>query len=136
MTKKPYENPWTYKGAVVEELTKDVQAFVYIIEDIDTGRKYVGKKFCWMPKKIAGKTRRKFVESNWKRYYSSHEWIKGEAKKNPNRFRREILHLCETRGKANFLEIEEQFKRGVLYTDDYLNDQILGKYFKSNVRHY
>lgn len=95
-----------------------------------------GKKHIWAMRKVKGKTRRQRKESDWKKYYSSHPEIKLLGKSNPNRFIREILHLCSSLGMTNWKEIEEQFLRKVLYDDRYYNDQINGKWFKENVRKY
>ena len=132
-----YDNPWTlnnepYTGHDV----KSYFGFVYQIIDLTTNKKYIGRKYFWSLKKIKGKVKKSRVESDWKNYYSSNDFIKKEAKTNPNRFKREILHLCESKGKTNFFEIHEQFKREVLLSDEYYNDNINGKWFKVNVMKY
>jgi len=35
---------WSYQGQVVEELPEDCVGFVYLITNIVSGRKYIGKK--------------------------------------------------------------------------------------------
>lgn len=110
--------------------------FVYLIEDTLTGKKYIGRKYTKSTRKVKGKSRRQSFESDWKTYYSSHEGIKAQAKLTPDRFHREILHLCRTRGETNFKEVMEQFKRNVLYSDEYLNDNIAGRWFRKNVEKY
>lgn len=129
-----YKNPWIYQGQeVTSEMLANYAGFVYCIEDLETNKLYIGKKFIWSRRKVKGKTRRQRFESDWKVYYSSHEGLKKEAKTNPLRFKRVILHLCTSEGEVNFKEVEEQFKRNVLYTDTYLNDNISGRWFKKNV---
>lgn len=129
-----YENPWTYQGQdVTIEMLAPYAGFVYLIEDTRTRQLYIGKKFVWSHRKVKGKTRRQRFESDWRKYYSSHDGIKKAAKTDPMRFRREILHLCVCEGEANFKEVEEQFKRNVLYSDTYLNDNISGRWYKKNV---
>ena len=132
-----YNNPWLFEGSPLLAVTKGMYGFVYLITDTVTGKKYIGRKYFWTMR--AQKTgRKKRAESDWKKYYSSNDWINQQLKqgRDPNTFTREILHLCESKGKANFLEIDEQFKRDVLKRDDYLNDQINGKWFKKNVIKY
>lgn len=122
---KLLSNPWTYQGIPVEqEHVKPFFGFVYIITDNETGNKYIGKKNFWVRKAVKGKTRKIKVPSDWMNYFSSHEWLKTEGKKTPERFKREILHFCSTQGETNWKEIEEQVKRDVLYDDAYLNDNI------------
>lgn len=133
-TDADYNNPWIYKGEIVtSEMLSNYAGFVYVIEDTNTRQLYIGKKFVSSYRKVKGKTRRQKSESDWKSYYSSHEGIKKQAKIDPKRFRREILHLCTGVGETNFKEVEEQFKRDVLYSQHYLNDNISGRWFKRNV---
>lgn len=134
--KQIVHNPWLYNNEPFEMADKKYEGFVYLITDIETGKKYIGKK-SFKSKRMQKKTqRRKTLESDWKTYYSSNDFIKNTAKKEPLRFKREILRLCLTKGEINFYEIEEQFKRDVLKSDEYYNFQILGKYFKQNVLEY
>jgi len=135
---KEYINPWTYQGVVVEEETVSKFAgFVYLLTNLLTGRQYVGRKYSWINRKKKGATRRSRSESNWKEYYGSNDIIQQEVKDlGPMTFKREILHFGKSKGEVNFLEIEEQFKRDVLYSDQFYNDQIQGKYFKKNVMKY
>lgn len=130
-----YENPWMHNGVAYNGEGK-YYGFVYLITDKETGKKYVGRKYMKTLRKQKKSTRRKSAESDWRDYYSSNEFIKNIAKVEPLRFSREILHLCETKGKTNFLEVEEQFCRKVLWSDDYLNDNINGKWYKENVKKY
>ena len=132
-----YNNPWYFNDIIFNgNNIKKYFGFVYLITDTFNDKKYIGRKYFWSMKKVKGKTRKVKSESDWREYYSSNDIIKKEAKNNPSRFRREILHLCESRGKTNFYEIHEQFKREVLFSLDYYNDQINGKWFKSNVMNY
>jgi hypothetical protein len=86
-------------------------------------------------RKKPGDKRRSKLESDWKKYYGSNEEIKEYIKTNgTTNFKREILSLHVTKGEMNYTEIKEQFLRGVLETDDYMNDNINGKYFKSRVK--
>lgn len=131
------DNPWTYEGEVVTANTfEGYFGYVYQITDRKTGRKYIGRKYIWRYRKEKGATRRKKKESDWQQYYSSNEELKQIGKETPERLKREILHLCKSKGECNFLEIAEQFKRNVLYSDEYMNDNINGKWFKKNVSSY
>ena len=132
-----YINPWLYDNEPYNgHDVKSYFGFVYLITDLMTNRKYIGRKYFWSLKKIKGKVKKSRVESDWRDYYSSNDFIKNEAKKNPLRFKREILHLCESKGKTNFFEVHEQFLREVLFSEEYYNDQINGKWFKTNIMKY
>lgn len=135
---KEYVNPWTYQGVVVEEETiSKFAGFVYLITNLLNGRQYIGRKYSWINRKKKGATRRSRSESNWKEYYGSNEFLQEDVKNlGAMNFKREILHFGKSKGEVNFLEIEEQFKRDVLYSDHFYNDQIQGKYFKKNVIRY
>lgn len=119
-------------------MPKGFFGFVYLITDKSTGKRYVGKKHFKSLKKQAKSKKRKSSESDWKSYYSSNDWIKSEIKKGRavETFQREILHLCESLGKTNYLEVKEQFARGVLETEEYLNDNISGRWYSKNVNKY
>lgn len=132
-----YVNPWLYKNSVfTSDMIGKNFGFVYLITDRDTGKKYIGRKYFWAMRTAKGKTRKSKTESDWKKYYSSNIEIKETAKKNPEKYIREILRLCEGKGETNYMEIHEQFHRNVLASDEYLNDNINGKWFKKNVMKY
>jgi len=131
---------WKYKGdEFVQDYVGTYSSFVYIITHLHTSRKYVGKKCFWSMRKDPGKTRRRKRPSDWLKYWGSSKefkaFIKQEGK---DSFRREILHLCKTKGEASYLEVREQFNRQVLETKlpsgefEYFNANIMGRYFRKD----
>lgn len=46
---------------------------------------------------------------------------------------KEILHLVPTKRNMTYMEVKSMFECNVLETEDYLNDNILGKFFRSNL---
>lgn len=119
---------WTYKNEKFElPENSDYYGFVYLITNLDNGRKYVGKKFFWSQKTLPiTKTRKRrkktLVESDWKSYYGSNSHLKSDLEKlGTEMFKREILHLCKTKGECSYMETKEQFEREVLLTEDYYN---------------
>jgi hypothetical protein len=118
---------WTYRGEPVDNLPEDCEAFVYLITNTTDGRMYVGKKLAKFKKTrppLKGKKnkRRTKVESDWREYWgSSDNLLEDVAALGPEKFTREILHYCPSRGVASYLEAREQFERRVLETDDYYN---------------
>jgi hypothetical protein len=122
---------WIYnneKFEPPENFLPDVYyAFVYLITNLDSGKKYVGKKVFWSKKtlpitKTRKRRKRTLIESDWKNYYgSSNHLLKDIELLGKEKFKREILHLCKTKGEASYLEAKEQFDRNVLLTEDYYN---------------
>ena len=121
---------WTYENKLYDEAPKEYMGFVYLITDLTTNRKYIGKKLFWNTRKLKplkGKTRRRtqVVESNWKNYYGSNEELQQLVENShAERFEREILHLCTKKGIMGYLEAREQFDRNVLLSDEYYNNFI------------
>jgi hypothetical protein len=118
---------WTYKGKSIETLPEDCEAFVYLITNTTNNRKYIGKKLAKFKKTrppLKGKKnkRRSKVESDWKDYWGSSDHLQQDVQQlGEDKFTREILYYCESRGIASYLEAREQFERRVLETDDYYN---------------
>lgn len=124
---------WIYQGKTIDEKVVDnYEAFVYSITTPD-GRKYIGKKTFWFMRKKPKAKRRSRMESDWKTYYGSNEALKEETKTSKEGYIREILYLCKTKGEATYLETKEQFARSVLEDTTYLNDNILGKFFRGRI---
>jgi len=134
-------NEWTYKDQLFEsENIEDYVGFVYIITDLSNNKKYVGKKNFLATRRLPplkGKTRRRIVkkESDWKDYFGSSEQVKMlvESQGREN-FKREILHLCSTKGAMSYLEAKEQFDREVLFSDEYYNEFIGCKIHAKHVK--
>ncbi len=118
---------WTYKGKSIETLPDDCEAFVYLITNTTNNKKYIGKKLAKFKKTrppLKGKKnkRRSKVESDWKDYWGSSDHLQQDVQQlGEDKFTREILYYCESRGIASYLEAREQFERRVLETDEYYN---------------
>lgn len=122
------------------EMIGEYVGFVYIITDLTSSKMYVGKKLFSSKRTLPplkGKTRKRKVikESDWMSYYGSSEELMTLVESNgPESFKREILHLCHSRGEMSYLEAKEQFDREVLLSDDYYNGIINCKIHKSHVK--
>ena len=131
-----------------EEFPEGTYGYVYQTTHIPTGKKYVGKKtLIYNQKKKLGKKelalhegkgrppKFKIVqkESDWKTYYGSHHFIKEEIKKgNQADFKREILQPAYSKKELTYLENKWLFCLEVLESNEYLNDNIEGRYFKKD----
>jgi hypothetical protein len=134
---------WFYNGEpFTSEMIGDYQGFVYEITDLQTNRKYIGKKFFYSmrQKLVKGKKKRIKSESDWKEYWSSSKQVKDivESKGKQN-LRREILKLCKKKSACNYWELKLQIINDVLQALDengeriYLNENIALRYYPSNI---
>lgn len=133
-----YSNPWLYKGSEFDtDKIDNNYGFVYLITNSLTGKKYIGKKlfFAAKRKQVNKKKKRIIVESDWKQYYGSNEELKRDVDAlGPDKFKREILHLCLTKGQCNYLEAKEQFNVDCLRNEDYYNSWIQVKVHKKHLK--
>lgn len=127
---------WLYNNEEITELPEDCVGFVYLITNLTSDRKYVGKKLSKFSKttyktvtlKNGTKKKKKIkskVDSDWLEYYgSSIELNKDVELLGESNFRREILFFCKSKAECSYVEAREQFTRRVLETTDYYNGQI------------
>jgi hypothetical protein len=122
--------------------------FIYKVTHIPTTKSYIGKKSLYhnvkhkLTKKqlteYSGRGRKPThetlqKESDWKNYYGSEEFIKQKIKENKqNEFTREILHLVPNKKLLTYYECKYQFMYGVLESEDWINSNILGKFYKKD----
>jgi hypothetical protein len=118
---------WSYQGKAVEEISEGYIGFVYIITNLKTGQKYIGKKLAQFKRTkppLKGKRlkRRSVVESDWRDYWGSSDRLQADVQAlGEENFTREILYLCKSKAEMSYLEAREQFERRVLESDDYYN---------------
>ena len=130
---------WTYQQQPLEEIPEGYIGFVYLITNLTTGQKYIGKKLAQFKKTrppLKGKKlkRRSTVESDWRDYWGSSERLQADVNTlGPENFTREILYLCKSKAEMSYLEAREQFERRVLETDDYYNGIINVRVGGSNI---
>lgn len=137
---------WTYQNNIVEALPDDCVGFVYIITNITSGRKYIGKKLAKFSKttyktvKLKNGTKKKKkirskIDSDWQEYYGSSPNLQADidtlGKEN---FTREILFYCTSKAECSYVEAREQFTRKVLESDDYYNGHIQVRVHGSHIK--
>ena len=141
---------WTYKGKKFtdEDIPEGAVGFVYYmfgIDDEDRFWKYIGKKNFYSnrkkrfgKKKLAAMTdqRKKKYEIitklDYQNYCSSNQKIKQLAKDGFEIYR-VISHICYSKIEMTYYEAKFLFEKDVLNDSKYLNDNILGKFYKNKV---
>lgn len=140
--------PWYYQGTPItslEDFPEDTFGFIYEITHKESGKKYIGKKQLYSYHKKASrvfneKTKRwnkvwetTSTESNWQKYFGSNveivDYVKREGK---DKFQREILLFVTNKKLLTYYEAAMQFKNDVLTDSNYINSNILGKFFRTD----
>ena len=137
---------WSYQGQDFESsmIPEGAEGFVYEMQAIIDGKlvRYIGKKnFYSITKKRFGKKALSSMQDKRAKkytmqkkltyldYYSSNAVLK-DAHKAGIEIRRYILKICFSKMELTYYETKFQFVRGVLETDEFLNGNILGRFYK------
>ena len=138
---------WIYQGKKFTEtnIPENGIGFVYHMSVILNGNTYayIGKKnfFSNVKKKlgkkalalVTDKRLKKYTKeqkANFENYYSSNQQLK-EAYKAGVMIKREILLICYSATELTYQEVKHQFKYEVLEKENYLNANILGRFYKT-----
>jgi hypothetical protein len=137
-------------NVTVEDLINDplfdinqYHGYIYLTINTITGFKYLGKKNFFhssqkklgkkelesLPQGRGRKPTKKLVikESDWKNYYGSSNQVKQTPKENMVRY---VLKLCKNKKELTYWETKLLFTLEVLEHDEYINDNILGKFYR------
>ena len=137
---------WTYQGQVVTELPDDCVGYVYLITNLVSGKKYIGKKLSKFSKttyktvklKNGNKKRKRIkskIESDWQTYYGSNTQLNEDVKQlGTDKFIREILYYCKSKAECSYIEAKLQFEYRVLESDDYYNGHIQVRVHGSHIK--
>jgi hypothetical protein len=138
---------WIYKGKEFNQfcIPEGAIGFIYSMTAIIDGKSvaYIGKKnFYANIKKPLGKKAlamstdkrlKKYIRElkpDFINYYSSNKTLK-EAHKAGVVIKREILMICYSAMELTYQEVKHQFKYEVLEKEEYLNANILGRFYKT-----
>ena len=138
---------WVYKSKEFNEssIPEGSVGFIYLMTAIidDKSVAYIGKKnfFSNVKKKlgkkalalVTDKRLKKYTREqkpNFMNYYSSNQQLK-EAYKAGVMIKREILMICYSATELTYQEVKHQFKYEVLEREEYLNANILGRFYKT-----
>ena len=129
---------WLYNDRPVDESElENYIGFVYIIENTNNDRLYIGKKLLKFKrtKKIKGKNKKILIDSDWKIYWGSNKVLQEDVKQlGESNFTRKILRLCKSKGECNYYEAKYQFDLGVLESDRFYNDAIMVRVHRSHLK--
>jgi hypothetical protein len=134
-------------GKTFEEgdIPQEGVGFIYIMTAIIDGKSvaYIGKKnFFANIKRPLGKKAlamstdkrlkkyKRELKPDFMRYYSSNKILK-DAHKAGIVIKREILMICYSAMELTYQEVKHQFKYEVLEKEEYLNANILGRFYKT-----
>lgn len=136
---------WYYQREIAVP-PADAQAFVYLITNVNTGRKYIGKKNLTAKKttykqhtqKNGKKVRKrvvKYVDSDWQDYWGSCKPLLDDIfNQGKYMFKREILLWCHSRQLAAYHEARLQFEHNVLLDSNYYNGIIQCRINQSHLK--
>jgi hypothetical protein len=127
---------WIYQNEPFSD-PKDFFGFVYLIENLITNRKYVGRKYFSKAgvRQVNGKKKKIRKTSDWENYWGSNETLKAEvAELGEHNFRRTILHLCKSRSECSYFETYEIFTRHCLLDELYYNEWVSAKIRKAHLK--
>jgi hypothetical protein len=126
----------------IDDLPQSVFGFIYLIKNLTSGKSYVGRKQVtsvtkkkFGKRKLAAMTDKRLKpyeivskESNWLVYNGSNETLLEDVK-NGHELEKIILEFCFSKAHTTYLETKYQFLYEVIESDDYLNSNILGKFY-------
>ena len=121
---------WLYEDKVFdlsEEELERYQGFVYEVEEVDTGMKYIGKKQIVKKTKrppLKGKKRKRIIvgESDWKTYTGSSDRLNKDIEVlGKDKFKFNIIRSCGNKSELAYMETFYQFQAEALIREDYYN---------------
>jgi hypothetical protein len=135
-----------FENTQIESLPEDCVGFVYLITNLITGRKYIGKKLAKFSKttykvvKLKNGTKKKKkirskIDSDWLTYYGSNDELNKDIQNlGSENFQRDILYYCTSKAQCSYIEAREQFRHQVLESDAYYNGQISVRVHGSHIK--
>jgi hypothetical protein len=144
------QKSWSYnkKKFLNDNIPEGAFGFIYAIKlEVDgVHKRYIGKKQFFSTRTVAkgkkelaamtdkrGSKKKKVIKPDFENYFSSNKQIKELAQKGIP-IKRVILRICYSKMELTYQEMRYQFKLDVLEKDEYLNDNINGKFYKSKIQ--
>lgn len=137
---------WYYNKKIFKDemIPKGAVGFIYFMKVIINGNPkfYIGKKLFYSTRKVkltkkeeallTDKRKKRYktvVKLDYQNYFSSNAKIK-EIHKKGGEITRVIVKICYSKMEMTYQEAKYQFKMDALESDIYLNDNILGKFYR------
>lgn len=127
---------WLYQEKeFTEDMIEDNVGFVYLITNTTNDKLYVGKKLFTKSKTYQKnkKKKRKRVSSDWLEYTGSNEQLNEDILSGHN-IKKEILHLCKSKGWCTYWESKEILMRDSLINDKYYNQWLSCKIRRTHLK--
>lgn len=139
---------WIFEEKPLDQLPEWAFGFVYMIEHLPSGRRYIGRKNHYSVrtrkmnpvetaahKEVCPRCRKHQVttrtESDWRRYFSSNDALKALVKSDkPANFRRTILEVAHSAKYLTYAEIKHIMQHNALEDPRYFNENIQGIIFQ------
>ena len=121
---------WQYKGNDLLIAPEAAVGFVYLINNLNSNKRYIGKKLFWTVEKLKPlkgmkNKRHRRVETDWRDYWgSSNNLLEDIQILGVEQFRRGIILLCDSKTALSYHEARLQFEHNVLLSNDYYNGMI------------
>lgn len=147
---------WYHNGqeiTSIAQMPEGVFGFIYKITNTLNSKGYIGRKNIYSvtnkpltkkelqqqqdAKKPGKKPTKKQVtkESDWLKYYGSEPNLKEDIKQyGKDKFKREIIEYTFSPKETTYKELKHQILNGVLESDDWYNSNLLGKFFRKDLK--
>ena len=123
---------WLYQNSIVDILPEGAIGFIYEITYTD-GTKYIGSKVAVSERRIkplkgmrVNAVRTKIIETKWKSYVGSSKLVAGLTI-----LEKRIIAFVSTKRSLTYLEAKYLFCTGAIESNEYRNENILGKFFSN-----
>lgn len=110
-----------------EEITDGTgyTGFVYLIENLTNGKKYIGQKKFTKAQRYQKKKKKKSrrVASDWQTYTGSNDQLNADIVLG-HQIKKTILYLCKTKGWMNYYESKEILANDCLLSNEFYNSWV------------
>jgi hypothetical protein len=128
---------WIYENENLTEIPEGAIGFVYCITNTATNKKYIGKKLFHFTKtkQVKGKKKKIKVDSDWETYFGSNKELNEHVNLlGQDKFYREILRICYSKGEMTYYETKHIFAVDAVISDHFYNDWVMCRVRRSHIK--